>query len=222
MTIGEKIERLRNNRHTSQRQLALFVGISHATISIMERAGADGPHPRFDTIKKIAAFFNVPLDLFNDECQDSGLDAMIESVNDNNIDVNLKHVPVYGGVNDAAWIDVSKANILCWYPVDRDAGKQSFGTIVNGDSMINRKDYSDSYPDGTVIIVDPEAEYIDGSYVLAFDKKNNQGLFRKIIIDGGRRLLVSNNRDYANIDITNYDNIDVVAKLICWFKGNKT
>ena len=87
--------------------------------------------------------------------------------------------------------------------------------------MISKQDHRNNYPDGTVIIIDPDADYIDGSYVLAFNKKNNHGLFRKIILDSNRRILVPNNNHYDNIDLDKNKDIIVVGKLIFSFKGQQ-
>lgn len=57
IAFGQKIKRLRAQRHMTQEKLAELVGIEQATLSNIERGKS---HPMIDTMQRIAHVLDVP------------------------------------------------------------------------------------------------------------------------------------------------------------------
>jgi transcriptional regulator with XRE-family HTH domain len=58
MTFGENLARLRKSRGYTQRKLTDALGLSQTAISMYETGNRE---PSFETLEKIADFFNVPM-----------------------------------------------------------------------------------------------------------------------------------------------------------------
>jgi SOS-response transcriptional repressor LexA len=58
-----------------------------------------------------------------------------------------------------------------------------------------------SFPDGTIIIVEPEKAAKAGDYVVAKDVVTQRATFKKLATDGARWYLRALNRDYPVIEI---------------------
>lgn len=87
----------------------------------------------------------------------------------------------------------------------KKVGRRAFALRVKGDSMENPRGRP-SYPDGAVIIVDPEKSAKSGDRVIAKLIDSQEATFKKYVEDAGtgRTLLVPLNPDYLPpIDITN-------------------
>lgn len=61
--FGDKLKALRENKDLSQKELAAAIGVGTSTITKYER---NERQPSFDTLIKIADFFNKPIDYLLD------------------------------------------------------------------------------------------------------------------------------------------------------------
>ena len=59
MTIGQRLNALREERGLTQRQLARAAGVSQTGISLIEKG--DRPNPQLKTMEMIAAALNLPV-----------------------------------------------------------------------------------------------------------------------------------------------------------------
>lgn len=82
-------------------------------------------------------------------------------------------------------------------------GARSFALRVTGDSMT--ADVGDSFPAGTVIIVDPDVGPTPGRYVIAKDVVTQEATFKRLMSDGGRWYLRPLNPAYPTIEIDRSD-----------------
>ncbi|NLC47233.1 MAG: helix-turn-helix transcriptional regulator [Firmicutes bacterium] len=62
MTVGELIKKLRDQKGFSQRQLALYSGVSNTEISKIESGERKNPNP--EILKKIASALNIDYTVF--------------------------------------------------------------------------------------------------------------------------------------------------------------
>lgn len=102
-----------------------------------------------------------------------------------------------------AWDDVSEfcnedaefddSEIICHIPSPVQVGKRAFGVRVKGDSMISR-DGGRSYPEGTVLIVDPDVEPSVGKKVVAI--VGGETTFKDLVSDAGKWYLKPLNPQY--------------------------
>lgn len=89
-----------------------------------------------------------------------------------------------------------------WLPKPPNTGKRSYALTVTGDSMTNPLAGHTSFPEGAIIVVDPEAETLPGDYVIAKDNNENEATFKKLVKDGDRYYLKPLNPQYQMIEVT--------------------
>lgn len=80
-------------------------------------------------------------------------------------------------------------------------GANSFALRVSGDSMTSPYPGDVSFPDGTIIVVDPSRSCDAGDYVIAKDVTTQQATFKRLVHDGGRWFLKPLNPAYPTIEI---------------------
>jgi SOS-response transcriptional repressor LexA len=90
-----------------------------------------------------------------------------------------------------------------WIPFTKPVGTNAFALKVEGDSMVSPYPGMRSYPPGTIIIVDPDAQVYSGRRVVAKLADTNEVTFKEYAEDGGRRYLKPLNPQYPTLDITN-------------------
>lgn len=89
------------------------------------------------------------------------------------------------------WVDV----------YDTKPGESSFALRVTGDSMTSPHPGERSFPEGTVIVVDPLRGATAGDYVVAKDVMTQKATFKKLTTDGGRWFLKPLNPSYPIVEI---------------------
>ncbi len=67
-------------------------------------------------------------------------------------------------------------------PVSVPVQRHTYALRVRGDSMVSET--ADSFPDGSIIIVEPEMQAIPGDYVIALNT-DNETTFKQLVKDGG-------------------------------------
>lgn len=78
-------------------------------------------------------------------------------------------------------------------PVTVPVKRRTYALRVSGDSMVG--DRGDSFPEGSVIVVEPELAPQPGDYVIAVDNEH-QPTFKQLVRDGGEFLLKPLNPRY--------------------------
>jgi SOS-response transcriptional repressor LexA len=79
-------------------------------------------------------------------------------------------------------------------------GPHAYALRVVGDSMTNPHG-SPSFPEGTVIILDPEREAAPGKYVVVRQKGDSEVTFKQLVRDGGRFYLKPLNPRYPILEM---------------------
>jgi SOS-response transcriptional repressor LexA len=102
------------------------------------------------------------------------------------------------------WIDV----------YDTLPSEQTFALRVTGDSMTSpNPGDSITFPDGTVIVVDPLRQASAGDFVIAKDVNTQRATFKKLVTDGSRWFLRPLNPSYPMIEIDD-PGLRVIGKVI--------
>lgn len=78
-------------------------------------------------------------------------------------------------------------------PVSVEVKRHTYALRVHGDSMVS--DTGDSFPDGSIIIVEPEMEWLAGDYVIALNGANHT-TFKQLVTDAGEFFLKPLNPRY--------------------------
>lgn len=79
----------------------------------------------------------------------------------------------------------------------------AFALAVIGDPMVSSAPGEDSFPDGTIIIVDPGEPASTGDFVVAMDPNSGMPTFKRLVNDAGRWFLRPLNPAYPTTEITN-------------------
>lgn len=84
-------------------------------------------------------------------------------------------------------------------PTTAKVGRLAYALRVKGDSMTNPRG-EPSFPDGSIIVVD-QREANPGSMVIVKLMSDDETTFKKLAVDGGRRLLVPLNPQFPTMTI---------------------
>lgn len=129
-----------------------------------------------------------------------------------------KRVPLISWVRAGLWNDVQDP----FHPGEADdwaeaydtrPGDNAFALRVIGDSMTNPVPGDRTFPEGTIIIVDPGRSADAGDYVVAKDIGTQKATFKRLVSDGGRWYLKPLNPAYPTVEIDD-PNIRVIGKVI--------
>lgn len=129
-----------------------------------------------------------------------------------------KRVPLISWVRAGAWNEVHDP----FHPGEADdwaeaydtrPGDNAFALRVTGDSMTNPIPGDRSFPEGTIIIVDPSRSADAGDYVVAKDVGTQRATFKRLVSDAGRWYLKPLNPAYPTVEIDD-PNIRVIGKVI--------
>lgn len=84
---------------------------------------------------------------------------------------------------------------------DATVSSNAFALRVDGDSMESTYPGDRTFPQGTILIVDPNRGATAGDYVIAKDVSTQRATFKKLVHDGGRWFLKPLNPAYPTIEI---------------------
>lgn len=84
-------------------------------------------------------------------------------------------------------------------PTTVKASDESFWLDVCGDSMTSPTGLGVSFPEGIRILVDPNGDPRNGSFVVAMIDEDEEATFKKLVIDAGQKYLKPLNPDYRTL-----------------------
>lgn len=168
--FGKKLKELRVAKGLTQCGLAEELGMSFSTVSMYERGQR---RPDLPTLSRIAAFFDVPLDVFNTLPRE----APKEQVPVTGV------IPIYGEI-PAGYPTVEAAEIIGYQPVLLADPQEHFALRVHGDSMIGK-----GIPDGGTVIVRKQETARPGDIVAC--RVNGDEATLKIFSQQGRTVVLS-------------------------------
>lgn len=117
---------------------------------------------------------------------------------------NLEDIEDHGQPGEAdEWVEV----------YDTLPGENAFALRVKNDSMTSPHPGERSFPEGTVIVVDPLRGASAGDYVVAKDVVTQQATFKKLTTDGGRWFLKPLNPIYPTVEIDD-PSLRVIGRVI--------
>lgn len=202
MKIGDRIKEAREKAGLSQSELARKMGIKASSVQEWER---NETSPRRHRIKPLAEVlevtphwleFGVPIRVI-------GSEQAKKVSNIASFTLSIKQVPLISWVTAGQWAEVSDN----FHPGDGEelipcpskCGPRSFALRVKGDSM------SSDYPDGSVIVVDPDREPRHDSDVVVRLNSDMEATFKRLKIDGPRWYLHPLNDRYPVIPLEGRD-----------------
>lgn len=87
-----------------------------------------------------------------------------------------------------------------WIETSAPTGPRTFALRITGDSMTNPHG-EPSFPEGCIIIVDPDRAPTVGAYVVAKDVTTHEATFKRLAHDAGRWFLRPLNPQYPTLEI---------------------
>lgn len=112
--------------------------------------------------------------------------------------------PLISSVQAGRWTDIvdnfSPGDAEDWIESTARLSKFAFALRVEGDSMVGPPG-TKSVPEGSIIIVDPQIEPQNGSFVVAKLPGEDKAVFKKFVKDGPRCYLMPLNQAYRPIEI---------------------
>jgi SOS-response transcriptional repressor LexA len=187
-TLAERIKSARIHAKLTQKALALKAGVEQPVISQLET----GKNLQSAHLPKIAHACGVSAIWLSENIGQMINTAAAESnVGESRQPVESYRYPVISWVAAGAWAEAVEP-----YPAgfsDRyefseyDSKGAAFWLEVKGDSMTSP--VGQSITEGTLILVDTEAEAAPGKLVIAKLPDSNEATFKKLVNDGGKLFL---------------------------------
>ena len=202
MDIAKRVKERRTALGLTQYQLADLVGTAQTSIQKIERGDTKNP-------RNIEALARVL------KCTPEFLQFGIADNKDTNSNVSpgptiKATAPLISWVQAGAWSEISEIKA---YDAERfmcpvNCSDLTFVLKVQGISM------EPKFDEGDLIFVDPEAECIHGSYVVARLDDDNQATFKQLIIENGHKFLKAANPNWPEQLIPINGNCTLVGKVI--------
>lgn len=227
--LGDKIKQIRESKGFSQKEFAKLIGVSNSRLSNWE-LGIN--RPDVDNLSSICKALDISADSLLeftpsipesmdmieiglikkyralDEHGKQVVDAVLdlehsrmisESTNGDYLYLNFPFFPVSAGTG--VYLDGDGSGTLK-VPATHKNRRANYALRVSGDSM------QPDYLDGDILLVETKPELQDGE--LGIFIVNGEGYFKKII----GNTLVSLNSDYAPIDLSEFDDVKVLGRVI--------
>ncbi|WP_350545845.1 XRE family transcriptional regulator [Pseudoalteromonas sp. 5-MNA-CIBAN-0065] len=200
MNVGERIKKRRVELGLTQANLAELVGIIQQSLQKIESGSTKNPR----NLKALADALN---------CTPEFLQFGIS----NNVNSNVSPgpaikatAPLISWVQAGAWSEISEIKA---YDAERfmcpvNCSDLTFVLKVQGVSM------EPKFYEGDLIFVDPEAECIHGSYVVARLDDDNHATFKQLIIENDHKFLKAANPNWPEQLIAINGNCTLVGKVI--------
>lgn len=127
----------------------------------------------------------------------------------------FSHVPLISWVQAGQWKEIMDI----YQPGDGEemvmvtgrVGPHAFALRVVGDSMYDQNT-GRGFPPGALVVVDPDTEAHNGSYVVVRLDDAQEATFKQLVIDGGKQYLKPLNPRYPIIEVNSHATICGVVK----------
>lgn len=199
MEFKDRLKTARRHAKLNQSELAVKAGITQTSISDLER----GKSKATAHVVKIADACGVSAKWLSDEIGPMLTSGSISSSGASNLSPATQptksfRYPVVSWVAAGTWseaVEPYPAGISDTYEFSEyDSKGPAFWLTVKGDSMTAPA--GQSITEGTLILVDKEAEVAAGKLVVAKLPDSNEATFKKLVSDGGRLFLKPLNPSY--------------------------
>lgn len=188
IAIGRRITEIRSAREMSTAELARQMGVRVQSVQQWESGQTT---PKSARLAALARVLNCSVHLLtHDVATEDNLWNGTERVPV----PQVRPVPIISWVQAGHWQEAMTPyelhSIEEHVPTRVEVSSRAFALRVRGDSMEPR------FPEGCVIIVDPEIDARDGSFVVAQMDRTSEATFKRLVFDGPTRLLMPLNPRY--------------------------
>lgn len=183
--------------HISEAELARKINVPRATINRL--VSGRTPDPRASTLNAIAAYFNVTVD------QLLGKQPLFLDENKAIVASNHALIPIIEWRGAKNWetivSELKPEGHFDWVMIDPSIDHGKFAIRVNGESMWPQ------FQTNTILIIAPEREPKNRDYVIAYLKKNDDVVFRQLIVEDKYKFLKAINNIFPTIQFESCDRI---------------
>jgi len=205
----DNLDKLMTEKGLSQYALAKISGVPQPTI---QRA-LKGSNPRQDTVQKLAkALGRSSSELIGDliEGESSNIDGLTDAY-------RFKPIPIISWVKAGQFCEspdmFEPGDADGWVPVSaKGAGPNTYALKVVGDSMTSSNPDGATYPEGFIIIIDPDQEVLPGMRGIFKIPETNEATFKELMHDAGKLYLKPLNTRHPLIPVN--DEMVVCGKVI--------
>lgn len=202
MTLKEKIRKARREIDFSQSVLAKKINLSLRTLQRFEEGLTV---PDVEELKKISTATNKPLAYFLEES------PKFEIKNFSDAQMPVKRIPLI------SWVLANRFGEAA-DPLSPGEADEWLYTTAKGSRMFALKVKSDcmepEFREGDRIIVDPDGQAENGSYVIVRDNKNNEATFKQLKKYGKKIVLHPLNPKYPDIELAQDKRYVIVGKVV--------
>ena len=206
MSLGKRLKTARELANLSQRVLSKRSSLSQQLISKLETGGVDSTTEIFPLAEALGV---NPRWLATGRGEMSPEQDAAQKVN--------AYVPLVSWVAAGNWREFAEASSPedepHRIPVTRRVGANAYALRINGDSM------EPVFPNGGIIIVDPDVQPNPGSYVVVRLEDSQQATFKQLVLDGGEQYLKPLNPRYPIMPVREHASFcGVVRQLVMDFE----
>ncbi|OGT33641.1 MAG: hypothetical protein A3C44_00680 [Gammaproteobacteria bacterium RIFCSPHIGHO2_02_FULL_39_13] len=194
--ISGALNTLLSHSGMSEAELGRVIGVPRATINRITSGRT--PDPRASTLKAIAEYFNVTVD------QLLGNQPLFNGAESATLVSTSAPIPIIHWGDATHWensIAKQSTQNTEWISADPHLNTGKFALKVQGDSMWPQ------FQENTVLIVDPNKEQKNRDFVIVHLKKNNEILFRQLLLDDKYKFIKAINDIFPVIQLQNGDKI---------------
>lgn len=197
LKIGDILSTLLEESDINEAALSRKIGIPRATVNRL--VSGRTPDPRISTLEAIARHFDISVD------QLLGKQPLLNETHKKIRVGDQKLIPLIEWKNVASWKEnreqMTFSNHLNWISIDSSLNQRTFGLLFTGDSMWPQ------FQENTVLIVDPDKEPKNRDFVVAEIHKDQEVLFRQLLMEGKCSILKAMNSAFPAISLTPEDKI---------------
>lgn len=209
MNMGKRIaQRLRELGWKQTHLLDKVPDLSPGTLSAIILRDSK----RSEFVSQIASALGVTVNWLQDGVEPKepkGLAGMYASFDRNTStgpDIKERQIPLISWVQAGTFCSspdlLEPGDAEMWLPSHKIHGKHTYALRVKGTSMIAPYPGQRSYPEGTIIYVDPDKTLTNGCRVVARIHDNEEATFKEYVEDAGKRYLRPLNPQFPTIEMT--------------------
>lgn len=183
VSIHQIIREGRKRLGMSEQQFADAIGVSRGAVQQWERPG--GTAPRRSNQQQVARILGL-----------SVAELLSGGSNVGGRMVVRAEVPLVSEVEAGKYTVIDNFKPKDRFetvPVTVEVNRHTYALRVHGDSMVSAT--GDSFPEGSVVVIEPEMPALPGDYVIALNT-DNETTFKQLVKDGGDLYLKPLNSRY--------------------------
>ena len=197
LEISSILNYLLNKAGISEAALGREINIPRATINRI--VSGRTPDPRASTLGAIAEYFNVTVD------QLLGKQPLFDNTGLSTKSRSYTSIPIIEWNDINNWEQVLESikpdNHFSWILTDPNIDDGKFALTVKGESMWPQ------FQENTILIADPTRKPKNRDFVVVYIKKNDEILFRQLIVEGKYRFIKAINKMFPTIQLQDCDKV---------------